>query len=301
MSIAYHPEKLIEANGIELCSDSFGDPSNPPVLMIMGLAAQLVHWDDELCKQLASQGYWVIRFDNRDIGKSTKLSKLKPPGITALLAHQWFGKRFDAPYKLNDMAFDAFGLMDALDIKRAHLVGASMGGMIAQSMAILHPERVMSLTSIMSTTGARSLPRAKASVSMKMLKPVPKDEDKYVQQVLNMWRLLHGDHYPFEQGKTENLLRRARQRSFYPKGVRRQLCAIIASGDRTKHLRKLDVPSLVIHGDMDPLVPHACGLATADAIPGAKMTTLPGMGHTLPKQIWGRMIEEITGLAKAAK
>ena len=173
--------------------------------------------------------------------------------------------------------------------------------MIAQSMAILHPERVMSLTSIMSTTGARSLPRAKASVSMKMLKPVPKDEDKYVQQALKMWRLLHGNHYPFERDRIERLLRRARQRSFYPKGILRQLCAIIASGDRTKHLRKLDVPTLVLHGDIDPLVPHACGLATAEAIPGAKMTTLPGMGHTLPKQAWGQMIEEITALAKAAE
>lgn len=301
MSIPYQPEKLIKANDIELCYDSFGDPENPAMLMIMGLATQLIHWDDDFCKTLAEKGFWVIRFDNRDIGKSTKFKHHPTPSITSFLAHQWFGRRFEAPYDLRDMAQDAFGLLDALSIQRAHIVGVSMGGMIGQTMAILNPQRVLSLTSIMSTTGARSLPRAKSSVSMKMLRPVPKDEDHYVQQALKMWQLLHGTHYPFEQDRIERLLRRARQRSFYPKGILRQLSAIIASGDRTKDLRKLNVPTLVMHGDIDPLVPYACGLATAEAIPGAKMKTLEGMGHTLPKQTWRQMIDEITALAKSTQ
>lgn len=301
MSVLYHPEKHIQANGLELCFDSFGDPEDPPMLLIMGLATQLIHWDDEFCKMLAKKGFWVIRFDNRDIGKSTKLTHHKAPGITAFLAHQWFGKRFRAPYYLNDMATDTFGLMDALSIERAHIVGVSMGGMIAQTMAIIEPKRVISLTSIMSTTGARSLPRAKASVSMKMLRPVPKDEDRYVQQALQMWQLLHGEHYPFDEQRIEKLLRRARQRSFYPKGILRQLSAIIASGDRTQKLADVNLPTLVMHGDIDPLVPFACGEATAAAIPGARFKRLEGMGHTLPRQLWGQMVDEISRLTKAAQ
>lgn len=301
MSVLYHPEKHIHANGIELCVDSFGDQEHPPILLIMGLATQLIHWDDEFCKSLAEKGFWVIRFDNRDIGKSTKFKHHKAPGLTAFLAHQWFGRKLRSPYYLNDMAKDTFGLMDALSIERAHIVGVSMGGMIAQTMAIVDPERIISLTSIMSTTGARSLPKAKASVSFKMLRPVPKDEEGYVQQALEMWQLLHGPHYPFDAQRIENLLRRARQRSFYPKGILRQLSAIIASGDRTPRLAEVKVPTLVMHGDSDPLVPYACGEATAAAIPAARFKTLKGMGHTLPKQLWEQMIDEITHLAKAAQ
>lgn len=300
MSVAYHPEQLVTANKIELSYDSFGDMTDPPILLIMGLATQLIHWDESFCKQLASKGFWVIRFDNRDIGNSTKLKNAYSPGLPALLANQWFGRRLKSPYVLDDMAQDAFGLLDALGLEKAHVVGVSMGGMIGQCMAILHPTRVLSLTSIMSTTGSRKLPKPKASVSLKVLKPVPKEENAYIEHALGMWRMLHGDYFEFDQTRIETLLRRSRQRCFYPKGVLRQLTAIIASGDRTARLAGVTSPTLVMHGDADPLVPFPCGEATAQAIPNARFIRLTGMGHTMPTQLWDEMIDEITRLTKSA-
>lgn len=294
-------ESYALVNEISICYQTFGQQTSPPLLLIMGLAAQQIHWDDNFCQQLADNGYWVIRFDNRDIGNSTKLENAKRPSMVSVLANQWFKRDLTAPYDLNDMATDAFGLLDHLQIKKCHLVGASMGGMIAQCMAILAPERVASLTSIMSTTGDRSLPKAKASVIAKIMKPVPKDEEGYVQHVLKMWRLLHGEHFEFDVARTEEFMRRARQRSFNPDGVWRQTCAIIASPDRTAMLEKLNVPSLVLHGDADPLVPVECGIATAKALPNCELKILKGMGHTLPRELWDEMIGAIAKLVNSVE
>lgn len=299
-SVTHHPEATIKANGIDIQFDSFGDKSAPPLLLIMGLATQLVHWDEDFCKMLASQGYWVIRFDNRDIGKSSKLHHLGTPSVTAMLANQWFRTSVNAPYLLNDMAEDALGLLDALSIEQAHLVGVSMGGMIAQCMALMAPHRVLSLTSIMSTTGDRSLPKPKKSVTMKLIRPLPKDEDAFVEQALKFWTLLHGEHFDFEHQRVSNLIRLARTRSYYPPGVLRQMCAILLSPDRTEALQALDLPALILHGDADPLVPVGCGEATARAIPNAKMKIYQGMGHTLPKQLWADMVDQISLLGKSA-
>lgn len=294
-------EKHALVNGISICYQTFGEQSSPPLLLIMGLAAQQIHWDDKFCQQLADNGYWVVRFDNRDIGKSTKLENAKKPSMISVLANQWFSRDITAPYDLNDMAGDALALLDHLQIKKCHLVGASMGGMIAQCMAILAPGRVASLTSIMSTTGDRSLPKAKASVMVKIMRPVPKDEEAYVQHVLKMWRVLHGEHFEFDVARTEGLMRRARKRSFDPDGVWRQTCAIIASPDRTSELKNLSTPSLVIHGDIDPLVPVECGTATAKALQNCELKIFKGMGHTLPREIWDEMIGAIVKLVDSVE
>lgn len=300
-TISYQPESEIQANGITITYDCFGEAHDPVILLIMGLATQLIHWDEEFCKKLASTGYRVIRFDNRDIGKSSKFSGSNTPGIGSLLANKWFGRRIRAPYLLNDMADDALGLLTALEIEKAHVVGVSMGGMIAQCMAIKAPERIKSMTSIMSTTGARNLPKPKSSVSFKIMKPVPKDETEFINHGLKMWQLLHGEHYGFDHDRISRLILRAKKRSFHPAGVLRQLSAIIASGDRTRQLAQVKVPSLVMHGDVDPLVPYECGVATAAALQNVRFKTLKGMGHTLPSQLWDEMIDEITGLTKTAE
>ncbi len=294
-------EKYALVNDISICYQTFGNPSAPPLLLIMGLAAQQIHWDDNFCQQLAQQGYWVIRFDNRDIGKSTKLDGIKPPSILSVMANQWFNSQLKAPYDLNDMARDTLGLIDHLNIEKCHIVGVSMGGMIAQCLTIIAPHRVTSLTSIMSTTGDRSLPKAKASVIAKIMKPVPKDVEGYVQHILKMWKLLHGDYYDFDDERTEKLMRRARERCFNPAGVWRQTCAILASPDRTAELQKLTTPSLILHGDKDPLVPVECGLATAKAIPNSRLVRFEHMGHTLPRELWDEMISAIVDVAGSAQ
>lgn len=286
-------EQFATANDITLCYDSFGDPSHPVMLLIMGLATQMIHWDNRFCQQLADEGYWVIRFDNRDIGKSSKIKGVKVPSKLSVLANQIFGKQLSVPYLLDDMAMDAFGLLDSLQIQQCHVVGVSMGGMIAQCMAIMAPERILSLTSIMSTTGNRSLPKAERAVMLKIMQPPPKEPQAYIQHALGLWKLLHGDVFKFEPERIEDLLIRARERSFYPAGIWRQTCAIIASPDRTAALGKLPMPSLVMHGAADKLVPVECGEATAAAIIHAKLKIYLGMGHTLPSELWASMIEEI--------
>ena len=221
------------------------------------------------------------------------------PSLFDFVGNSLFSRKMNAPYLLNDMADDTLALMDVLKIDNAHLVGASMGGMIAQCIALKSPERVSSLTSIMSTTGNRSLPKAKKRVGMKLLKPAAKDIEQYVVQSLAVWEMLHGAHFPFDQTRVETVIRDSRQRGFNPAGVARQLSAIIDSPDRTPGLQKLQVPSLIIHGDQDPLVPVECGIATAAAIPGATLKILEGMGHTLPIQLWPQIVNDISKLAKA--
>ena len=292
-TIIYHPEQLVAANGIHINYDSFGNKSHPAIVLIMGLATQMIYWDQQFCQLLASQGYWVIRFDNRDNGKSTWLDPLPAPTSAALLANAVFKRPLGAAYLLSDMMQDTLGLLNALDLKSAHLVGASMGGMIAQELAISHPQRVKSLTSIMSTTGNRKLPKPSVAFGFKMLKPPPKDVNKAVAYGMHVWRLIHGNHYPFEQQKVQGLINRALQRGFNPAGNSRQLAAILDSPDRTAALSTLIVPSLILHGEDDPLVLVACGVATANAIPNAKIKTYPGMGHTIPSQLYNDITQQI--------
>jgi len=284
---------FVPANGIQLCYETFGDPANPPMVLIMGLAAQMIVWDDEFCTLLAARGFWVVRFDNRDIGMSTRFPKARTPRFAELMLAQATRIKFRMPYTLRDMAADTIGLMDALGIRSAHVVGASMGGAIAQEIAILYPSRVRSMTSIMSSTGDPKLPGPTPRALAVLSKKVPLDREGYIREYVHTWSVLAGDHFPFNAERTARQGAASYDRGINPPGVARQLLAIIASGNRRKALRGVTVPTLVIHGTADPLVPDAAGRDTALTIPGAKLLLIEGMGHSFPREVWPRIIDAI--------
>jgi pimeloyl-ACP methyl ester carboxylesterase len=289
---------LAAANGIELCYDTFGDRTAPTLMLIMGLAAQMTAWDEEFCEQLAARGYFVIRFDNRDIGLSTKFPQHGTPDLMTLLGQALLRRPVAAPYTLRDMAADAVGLLDALGIERAHVVGASMGGAIGQEMAIHFGTRLRTLTSIMSSTGDPSLPQATPEEAALLLAPPPKDRDSYFESYKRTWAVLRGPGFPLDEARDLERAARNWERGLNPAGVARQLAAILASGDRTQALGSVRVPTLVIHGDADPLVRHEGGVATAEAIPGARLVTIKGMGHALPISMWPQLIDAIAEHAR---
>jgi len=282
-------EQIAPANGIEIAYDELGDADGEPLVLIMGLGTQLIHWDVRFCKRLAERGFRVIRHDNRDCGHSEKLRGRGRPNLAAML----FGLGSPA-YKLSDMARDTVGLLDHLEIPQAHIVGASMGGMIAQTVAIEHPERVRTLTSVMSTTGSRrvALPRLRAFGTL--LSRPPRDREAYVEAVAKTFEVIGSPGYPQRPDYIKALALAAYDRCFYPSGTGRQLHAITSSGDRTSGLRALRMPAAVIHGSEDPLVRTAAGRATANAIPNAVLTLIEGMGHDLPPGVWPRVIDAIT-------
>ena len=288
---------LAKANGIELCYDTFGAPDAPPLILVMGLAAQMIAWDDEFCASLAGRGYRVIRFDNRDIGLSTHFASAGVPDVQAAFMAAMQGKPVAAPYLLSDMADDVVGLLDALDIDAAHVVGASMGGAIAQTLAIHHPARLRTLTSIMATSGAPGLPPPTPEVLAMLFKPAPADQAAYFESYVQTWKLLRAGSFPLDEARD---LTRAGQnfaRGLDPAGVARQLVAIVASGSRKAALAAVKVPTLVIHGDVDPLVPLACGIDVAESVPGAQLLVIEGMGHALPIPMWPRIIDAISAHA----
>ncbi len=280
-------------NGIELAYETFGVQTAQPVLLIMGLGSQMILWEDEFCDLLAARGFLVIRFDNRDVGLSTKTDTLGMPDIYALLE----GKTVAVPYTLRDMAEDTVGLLDALDVGAAHVVGASMGGMIAQEIAISYPQRLHSLTSIMSTTGDPRLPGPRPEALNVLLRPYPTERERFVRSFVETWQVLGGDLHPMEESRVFNLAERFFERGVYPPGSARQLAAIIASGNRRERLASVRVPTLVIHGSDDPLVPVECGTATAQSIPGAHLKIIRGMGHALPPSVWPEIIDALAGHA----
>lgn len=290
LEITHSPEKRAQANGLELVYDTFGDPADSPMLLVMGLGAQMIKWDEDFCSELAAEGYWVIRFDNRDIGLSTKLTEAGVPNTMALMQ----GQPVEVPYLLSDMANDAIGLLDALEIEQAHVVGASMGGMIAQMMAIVYPQRLYTLTSIMSTTGNPNLPPAKPEVLATLFQPAPAALEHYLKHSLGISRLFAGPHFPFDEERALKRAIRAYERGLNPAGTARQLAAVIASGSRKEALKNVTTPTLVIHGDADPLLPVEGGIDTAEAIPNAELLIIPGMGHTLPLETWPQVIGAIT-------
>jgi pimeloyl-ACP methyl ester carboxylesterase len=292
-TIARTPPARARANGIELCWDSFGDAEAPPMLLVMGLAAQMIAWPDAFCERLAERGFRVIRFDNRDIGLSTRFDAAGVPDIGAALAAALQGKPVDAPYRLSDMAADAFGLLDALGIARAHIVGASMGGAIAQTMAIDRPERLLTLTSIMATTGAPGLPPPTQEAMAVLLKAPPTTLEGYIESYAQTWKVLRAGSFPEDEALDRERAEQVFARGLNPPGVARQLAAILASGSRKAALRSVRVPTLVLHGDADPLVPLACGVDTAESVPGARLVVIPGMGHALPIACWPRLVDEI--------
>ena len=291
---------VARANGIELTYDSFGEATAPPVVLIMGLASQMIAWDDAFCTALAARGLRVIRFDNRDVGLSTRLENLGVPNLPLLLLAHLAGRPTQAPYTLSDMARDVVGLLDALGIDTAHVVGASMGGAIAQTLAIEHSHRLRSLCSIMATSGNPSLPPPKPEAMQLLMTPTPTDEAGYIRHYVGIMRVLRGPGFPLDEARDPERAAQNFARGVYPAGVARQMVAILASGSRKAALAEVRVPTLVIHGDADPLVPVECGIDVADTVPGAQRLIIQGMGHALPISLWPRIVEAIATHAAQA-
>jgi pimeloyl-ACP methyl ester carboxylesterase len=278
---------------LSLCYETFGSPEASPLLLVMGLGSQMVLWDDEFCQSLADEGFWVIRFDNRDVGRSTILRGAGVPKRWQLLVRDPRA----AAYSLEDMADDAVGLMDHLEIPAAHLVGISMGGMIAQVMAVSHPDRVLSLVSIMSTTGNRRVGQPLTRVALRMLRPVPREREAYIESHLETYRIIGSRGVAFDEEAKRARAALVFERGLHPSGSTRQMAAILTAPDRTRSLAEVSVPTTVIHGDHDPLVNVSGGRATAQAIPGARLIEIPGMGHDMPREHWPQIIAAITANA----
>lgn len=289
-------EQIAPANGIEIAYQTFGDPSDPALLLVMGLGAQLIHWPEGFCEQLAARGFYIVRFDNRDVGHSTKIEDAPVPELEALAAGDYSAAR----YTLDDMADDAVGLLDHLEIDAAHVAGASMGGMIAQTMAIRHPDRVLSLCSIMSTTGDPSVGQARPEALAILLSPAPADRDGYIEFHIKAFRAIGSPGFALDEDFLRWRAEATYDRSYYPDGFRRQLLAIFASGDRTSALAGITVPTVVIHGRDDPLITLSGGEATARAIPGAELVVIDGMGHDVPPGIWERLTDAIVANTERA-
>ncbi len=280
------------ANGIEIEYDLTGDRSAEPLLLIMGLGAQMIAWDDEFVRALADRGHFVIRFDNRDVGLSTKFEGVPVPSPAELMRQT--GEPPAVPYRLADMADDAAGLLDALEIESAHVVGASMGGMIAQQLAVAHAPRVRSLVSIMSSTGRPGLPRAKPQAMQRLMTPTPTEREAYIESSVEGQKIMAGSGFPFDEERARARAALSYDRCFHPQGTQRQMLAVMVSGSRHEALRSVKAPTLVIHGNEDPLVPVEGGIDTHESIPGSRLLRIEGMGHSLPRGAWPQIIEEIT-------
>jgi pimeloyl-ACP methyl ester carboxylesterase len=288
------------ANRIEIEYEVFGSAEDRPLLLVMGLGAQMILWDEDFCEHLAERGHRVIRFDNRDVGLSTRFDRGGVPSLLEAILAAARGDALEAPYTLDDMADDAAGLLDALEIESAHVVGASMGGMIAQTLAIRHPRRVRSLTSIMSTTGNPELPPARPEAMQVLMTPPPPDREGNIERSVEVSRKIGSPGFPLDEARIRERAARMYDRAFYPEGVTRQMVAILASGSRVEALRSVTAPTLVIHGNDDPLVPVEGGLDTHQAVPGAELLLIDGMGHDLPQETWPRIVDAISGLTEKA-
>ena len=290
----------ITANGIQLEYEAFGDPAETPLLLVMGLGAQLTLWPLELVDALVARGYYVIRYDNRDIGLSQKFSGSGVPNFKRVALMRLLGLRARIPYRLSDMAADAAGLLDALGIAKAHVVGASMGGMIVQLLAVNHPGKLLSVTSVMSTTGNRRLPSPKPEAMKALMTRAPLGAtlEETIPFGIAISRAIGSPAYPAPEERLRERIARDFKRSFYPEGPARQIAAIVDDGDRRKRLAKVTTPTLVIHGIDDPLVPVEGGRDTAASIPGAKLLEIEGMGHDLPLELVEQIADAIAAHAK---
>jgi pimeloyl-ACP methyl ester carboxylesterase len=289
------------ANGIKIEYETFGDASGRPLLLIIGFGGQMIWWDDAICRDLAKRGHYVVRFDNRDTGLSTKIEGAGKPDFRAIIAKIAQGEKVTTPYTLEDMADDAAGLLDALGIERAHVCGMSMGGRIAQNLAIRHPSRVLSLTSIYSSTGNPDLPKPKPEALQVMMVPAPRDREGFIEFQLRVHQTLAGSGFPIDEAWVRKVMGESYDRAFYPQGTGRQLLALLTQTDRRPALARVTAPTLVIHGTDDPLVPVEGGRDTAAAIPGAELLLIEGMGHDIPHGgAWPKIIEAVTAHTEAA-
>ena len=283
------------SNGLTLFYESFGNETDPALLLVMGLGAQMLLWEESFCQKLAAGGFRVIRYDNRDVGLSSKIEGGPTPDIGKAM----MGDSSSAAYTLWDMADDAVGLLDSLGIEKAHIVGASMGGMIVQAMAIKHPARILSMTSIMSTTGNPAVGQATPEAMGALLSPPPTNREEAIASGVSTWKIIGGT-FPFDEAHVAERTGAMYDRAFYPIGISRQLLAIMATGDRTEALKQVNIPTLVVHGEVDPLVTPSGGKATAEAIPGAELLMVPGMGHDIPAQVEDQVVAAIVANTRKA-
>jgi len=288
-------EAIARVGELDICYETFGDPSDPAMLLIMGLGTQMVAWHEEFCRELAGRGFFVIRHDNRDSGRSTHLDGAKTPSLWEL-----FSRSTDSAYTLAEMAGDSVGVLDALGIEQAHIVGASMGGMIAQTIAIRYPQRTLSLVSIMSNTGARFSGQPAVSLYAVLLKPAPREREAFIQHAVDMFTKIGGSGFEPDVEDLRTIATASYDRGHDPRGSQRQLAAIVADRDRSPALAHVKVPTTVIHGADDKLVRPSGGRATAKAIPGAKLIEIAGMGHGLPRAAWPQIIDAIANQARRA-
>lgn len=289
--------KTVPANGIEIAYETFGDRGAPPVVLVMGLGTQMLAWPDELCTDLAGRGHHVVRFDNRDVGASTHLHGVRAPHLAQVVS-----RRRRPPYTIGDMAQDALGLIEALELPPVHLVGASLGGFIAQTAALRQPDRMRSLTLMMTSTGSRRVGQADPRLIGRLVnrRPIP-DADAAADAVIETFRVIGSRGYPLDEERLRDLARRSYQRAYDPGGYRRQLSAVVAQRDRTARLRALELPTLVMHGLHDPLVAPSGGLALARAIRGSRFVGFSGMGHDLPRALWPEFADHISALVSRAE
>jgi pimeloyl-ACP methyl ester carboxylesterase len=290
-------QRATTPHGVEIAYETFGRASDPLVLLIMGLGTQMLGWPDGFCKELSGRGHFVVRFDNRDVGLSTHLHDAPKPDPVAA----WSGDFASASYTLSDMAGDTAAFLDALGYDAAHVVGASMGGMIAQTLAIEHAERVRSLTSVMSSTGDRKVGQATPAAMEVLMAPPARSRQEAMDRVVTSYREIGSPGYPLDEEALRERAGVSFDRAYDPFGAGRQLVAILASGDRTERLRDVHVPTLVIHGAQDPLVQVSGGRATASAISGAELVVIDGMGHDLPRQLWPGIAARVAALVEQAE
>ena len=283
---------LAPSNGLEIWYETFGDSADVPLLLVMGLGGQAIAWDEDLCQTFVDRGFFVIRYDNRDVGLSTKIESTQLDLATEI-TKAFTGGELNAPYRLSDMAADAVGLLDHLGIDAAHIVGASMGGMIVQQITIDHPHRVLSLTSIMSTTGDPDVGAPNPDALATLMRPPAMSRDEAIEANVETWKIIGSPTY-FDEAEVRSRGAAAYDRSFYPIGVGRQLLGILASPSRSEALRQVKVPTLVIHGTVDPLVTVSGGRRTAEVIPGAEYLEVEDMAHDMPRPLWPVLVEAIT-------
>jgi pimeloyl-ACP methyl ester carboxylesterase len=296
MAVAEVAEQFAEAGDVTLCYSTFGDRTDPALLLVMGLGTQMIAWQDEFCEALVGRGFFVIRYDNRDVGRSTHFRDHPPPTRGELITRRF--KRL--AYTLDDMADDGIRLLDHLGIERAHVVGASMGGMIAQVMAARHRDRVLSLTSIMSTTGNRRVGNPALRVYPFLLGRPPSGRDDYVERALKLFAVVGSPGFDRGEDDLREIAGRSYDRDPTTSGTQRQLAAILAAGNRTRHVRRIEAPTLVVHGTKDKMVARSGGKATARAVDGARLMMIDGMGHDMPRAIWPRLIDAISDNAVRA-
>lgn len=289
-----------KANNIEIEYETYGDPSGKPLLLVMGLGAQMIRWDEGFIQEFVKRGFYVIIFDNRDVGLTTKFEEFGVPDRIKMYQSLAKGEKIEAPYLVDDMADDAIGLLDVLGIEKAHICGASMGGMIVQAIVCKYPSRVLSLTIIMSSSEKPRLPQVRPEALKILMTPAPQEREANIEHSVETWRVIWGSGFPFPEDMVRERARREYDRSYYPQGSTRQMVAVLACADRTKQLASVKVPTLVIHGKDDPLGPYEDSVAISKAIPGSELLLIEGMGHSLPPETWPQVINAIVANTEKA-